>query len=93
MGSRDLGTQEKYLAFSLEEKDLTLLELKLLGHLTMELSTGKETEAKKERSGSPTCFSLHLEDLTLLHTPEASICKTNPCFQEAHTTGFTGTYL
>lgn len=93
MGRRDLGTQEKYLALSLKEKDLTLLELKLLGHPTMGLSTGKDTEAKKERSASPTCFSLHLEDLTLLHTPEASICKTNPCFGEAHTTGFTITHL
>lgn len=44
MGRRDLGTQEKYLASSLKERDLTLLELKLLGHLTMGLSTGKDTE-------------------------------------------------
>ena len=92
MGRRDLGTQEKYLALSLKERDLTLLEVKLLGHLTMGLSTGKDTEANKERSGSLSCFSLHLEDLTL-HIPEASIGKTSPCFREAHTTGFTSTYL
>lgn len=36
MGRRDLGTQEKYLASSLKERDLTLLEVKLLGHFTIE---------------------------------------------------------
>lgn len=77
MGRKDPGTQKKMPSFVLEKKkkDLDLLELKILGTLLWgcaqalaSMCTEKDTKAKKEKSGSPTCFSLHPEVLILLHT-------------------------